>query len=110
MKFHSEPMTTIAAAQRQIDGLIRVVNADLGGRGILLVSRADLLLSAVKHARQEMRLCEQVTPPDYFTPRWKQQSDELAKLEVRLSRIIRGTRIPDDHEAESPQQIPHHES
>jgi hypothetical protein len=92
--------TTIEAAQHQIDSLLRVVQTDLDRRGVLMIDRAQLLVDAVKRAKLTMALCEQTTPSDFLNAKWGQQATALRQLETRLSRIIRGTRVPiDDHEA-----------
>ncbi len=93
-------MSTIESTQRSIDGVIEQVQTDLDRRGILYINRAQTLLSAVKRAQLTMSLCEQTTPADFFNSKWKEQADSLGQLQTRLTRIIKGVRLPiDEHEA-----------
>lgn len=89
-------MTTIEHAQREIDQLLRVIESDLGGRGVLMIDRAQRLLSAARAAKLTMGLCEQTTPADFLNAKWKAQAKALQEIEVGLARIINGVRIPID--------------
>lgn len=93
-------MTTIETTQHHVGQLIRIVEGDLDRRGVLMLDRAQNLLSDVKKAKLVMSLCEQTTPADFFNAQWKRQAKSLGQIQTRLSRIIKGVRIPvDDHEA-----------
>jgi hypothetical protein len=93
-------MTTTESVQSHVDQLIARVEVDLDHRGILYINRAQTLLSAVKRAQREMEVCEQTTPADFFNPKWRQQANSLGQLHTRLTRIIKGVRVPiDEHEA-----------
>lgn len=86
------------SVQSRVDELIKTVECHLHQRGILYIDRAQQLLSAVRKAQHTMALCEQTTPADFFNSKWKQKSDSLGKLEMRLTHIIKGVRVPiDDH-------------
>jgi hypothetical protein len=92
-------MSIIESAQHEIDQLIHTVERDLNQRGVLLLTRAHSLLTAVKSARLNMALCERTTPRSFFNPKWDKQAQALQQAEERLVRIIRGVVIPaDDHE------------
>ena len=59
-----------------------------------------MVMSAVKRGQLTMTLCEQTTPAEFFNSKWKEQSDSLGQLQTRLTRIIKGVRVPvDEHEA-----------
>jgi hypothetical protein len=46
-----------------------------------------------------MEMCEETTPADFFNSKWKEQSDSLGQLKLRLELIIKGVRVPvDEHE------------
>ena len=93
-------MNTIENTEQRIAHLIRTVESDLNRRGVLMIDRAQSLLTSVKAARLNMALSEQTTPTDFFNAKWRQQATALQQCEARLQRIIRGVAIPtDDHEA-----------
>jgi hypothetical protein len=101
-------MTEVETAQRHIGSLIRVVDHELNRRGVLMIDRAQQLLSACRRAQIGMGLCERVTPASFFNPKWKQQARALQQAETRLVRIIRCVEVPaDDHEASTPARETH---
>lgn len=84
----------VAVIQSGVGNLLRVVEADLDRRGVLMLDRAQQLLTSVKRAKLTMSLSEQMTPASFLNAKWRQQAEALQRAEIRLSRIIRGVRIP----------------
>jgi hypothetical protein len=87
-------LVTIESVQEQIGVLIRTVESDLDRRGLLMLDRARMLLTAIKSAQLNMSLCEKTTPVGFFTSKGCEQTKTLRECETRLQRIIRGTAIP----------------
>ena len=76
-----------------VESLVHVIEQELSNRGVLLIDRARELLAAAKRAQSIAAQIEAVTPLDFFPSTWREQRKTLSSLEVRLSRIIRGTAI-----------------
>jgi hypothetical protein len=85
--------TTVDSVQTHVCQLVRTVERDLSARGLLMIDRAQSLLSAVKQAMLTMRLVEETTPSSFFDAKWREQAKTLHNCETRLQRIITNTEL-----------------
>jgi hypothetical protein len=89
----------IEEIQDEIGALLRTVEGDLNRRGVIYLTRAEILLSITKDAKLRIAECESRAPAGCFSFKWRKQSEALRLCESRLSGIIRGTSLPfDDNE------------